>query len=183
MAKGADTCFPCGSGSQPRGRSRRRFGRRAGALVETTAPRRNQQSPPDGSTRGSLPPRTTCERSRLGRPDSRSARAVRKPMSRPPARDGARTEQCSSRADRDGRCRTRGGATAWLLLAKRIAASERSLDHAGRGEEESLPRKNVPAPAAPSATTSTPRRRKPWRSVCTGVWNGVFRPRLLTTTT
>src|SRR5918992_343139 len=76
-----------------------------------------------------------------------------------------------------------GSATGWLvLLPMRTGVSWRALDQLGNRGEASLPTKNVPGPAAPSATTSTPRRRKPLRSVRAGVWNGVFGPRLLTTT-
>jgi hypothetical protein len=63
-----------------------------------------------------------------------------------------------------------GSATGWLvLLPMRIGVSWRALDQLDEGGEASLPTKNVPGPAAPAATASTPRRWKPLRSVRSGV--------------
>ena len=69
----------------------------------------------------------------------------------------------------------RASLRSWWRRASSVACSS---VQSGR-----LPRKNVPGPSAPVATVSIPRRRKPVRSVRSGVWNGVFSPRLLTTTT
>lgn len=97
----------------------------------------------------------------------------------------ARLSLCrgAAEAGRDACCRTKGARRGSLRVPMGISEPEPTLDHLGRTGEESLPRKNVPGPAAPAATTSTPRRRKPLRSVRSGVWNGVLSPRLLTTTT
>jgi hypothetical protein len=63
-----------------------------------------------------------------------------------------------------------GSATGWLvLLPMWIGVSWRALDQLGEGGDASLPTKNVPGPAAPSATASAPRWWKPLRSVRSGV--------------
>jgi hypothetical protein len=65
-------------------------------------------------------------------------------------------------------CRRRERDGLVLLLPMRIGVSWARVQ-LGRGGEASLPTKNVPGPAAPVATASTPRRWKPLRSVRSGV--------------
>ena len=75
-------------------------------------------------------------------------------MSRPPGVAELVLRMVLVGVDRDAGCRTEGARQGWLPVPRRIGEPEPTLDHLGRVGEASLPRKNVPGPAAPLATVS-----------------------------